>query len=304
MSATTPEALATLVCSICLRGFDSSLGYLRCNKCKITIELPCGNALLGAKKFAADWRCPKCLVQPDADALCEICCYSGGFLLQLRDTKPLEESKHWIHPFCGYFHNEFTKSKDEASFFNDSTKEKGREKVERKRKEKQKKEMAKLLSCHYCQRDCGYRKECGRCHNTLMHAICAYKENRAQQLTNEEILCSECIAKGEAREKARRKSARINTKTKKSCEEHEELKEEISNDKKHNKKHNMTLMEDKVKCNYHPRTINMLKGLIYFIEQADQFKVFRKEYITLPIDLTLEDFKVTSIMIFRTLDLA
>jgi len=301
MSASTPEHPSALVCSICLRRFESSTEYLRCDECEITIELTCADALLGSKKFPVDWRCPKCSLQADTSSICEACCYPGGFLLPLRSPNTSEQPKHWLHPFCGYFHDNFTKSKDQDFFLSESDKLKCKDKITQKRKEKQSKEIAKL--CLYCQRECGHRKECTRCHEASIHAICAYKENKVQSInggkSTMDILCPKCATKKELeeeKEKTRRKSARIHTKR---VHAEEQRKEEHVDDKKHTKRQSILLLSDKIKCNYNPKAINILKGFITFLTQADQLRIFKKDYVTYPIELEPKDFKVTIEMIIR-----
>lgn len=304
MHGTASNTSPPLVCGICWNALASRENCVSCDECKVAVELQCVRALLCVRKFPALWRCPKCAAQDNSPGQCEVCCFDSGLLLPLSSKSASPASGCWVHPFCCYFHSEFYKRRDQDFFSEDKSPKSGREKIAGKRKEKQDKAFGKALSCVYCKRDCGRTKECSKCHKASIHVICAYKENKLFLESNamgvKEFVCSMCAAKRnnieESKDKAVRKSTRINSKVKR-ADLMQVGEQEESNDKKQGKRHNTVLLMNKVKCNYHPKSVNILKGLIDFIMQADQLKVFMKDYANHPIELTPEDVKVISITV-------
>jgi len=182
----------TFYCSICLRDFiPSSSNYTKCCSCGLLVEISCFSSFFPRVPFSMNWNCPHCDKGEDKTAVCEICGYARGFLCPLQIPKTT--SDHWIHPFCGCFHKEFKRNKEENFFIWES--EEHMSKLHSKSKEKQYKKL-----CEYCKRDIGHTNQCTTCARSPIHAICAYKANALQavinpskqKLTIKKILCPNC----------------------------------------------------------------------------------------------------------------
>jgi hypothetical protein len=181
-----------LCCSICLRNFTpSTSSYAKCYTCGLLVELSCLSSFFPRVTSSTNWSCPHCDKGQDKMAMCEICGYTRGFLCPLLISK--STNYHWIHPFCGCFHKEFKKNREENFFIRESE-----EHVNTLRGKGREKEYKKL--CEYCKRDIGYTKQCTICARSSIHAICAYKANALQvvttpskeKLTTKKILCPNC----------------------------------------------------------------------------------------------------------------
>eukprot|EP01022_Parablepharisma_sp_SALTPOND_P024251 TRINITY_DN533_c0_g1_i1.p1 TRINITY_DN533_c0_g1~~TRINITY_DN533_c0_g1_i1.p1 ORF type:complete len:922 (-),score=79.49 TRINITY_DN533_c0_g1_i1:3007-5772(-) len=321
-------------CSVCLRSFVvSSTNSIKCATCGLIAELDCARAFSRVSEATSPWNCPSCTyslkgaptppTRTDFESkaiFCEICGFPGGFLCPLQ--MPGNTSDLWIHPFCGCFHKDVKKSKDMDAFLwaNGEHDKTGNKKVSKKARDKRKKEANKLLPpCVYCQRNIGHKKQCTRCHKSLIHAVCAYKANGILEPTGrladlsgkvktEAILCPICIINNDKKameksaepeqNKATRKSSRLESRAKKalimeaatSIEQQRE--DPVEPEKKPAKKHAPMPVSGKSKCTYHPKTVSILKGIVDFLIEADLLQVFKRDHCTLPISLIPADFIV------------
>lgn len=323
MSGTSSDTHDHLsVCAICLRHNNLKLPLIKCSKCSIVVERQCINALSLSNEITAMWVCPRCADDSNKFEKCKICDFSGGFMLPLKNTKDLTRTGLWLHPFCVSFHKEFYKNgKNNFFLFNDN--ESVKEPCGKLIKKANEKALCSLLrslpACIYCHKQRGHKKKCPKCHRQ-MHAICAYKVNirerkseplidKGERYIPDFFICTECKKKNNnpetinERSKAIRKSTRIESRPKKPitnelmiiCDNGKDNFAEPDADRKQ-KKHTVIASTGKTKSTFHPKAINILKAIIESILKVDELKVFKKDYSTLPIDISETEAKVIFIL--------